>query len=119
MSPTEFEVILLQIHYKPFHNLKWSQCPAAGSLLQEIWWQYTRPDSRRPSVLELGESGKLLVNIQEETEESLVRKVWGMTMRLEEHEAREFFMYGDQRPFDPHVTLIKPLIEQTSTENPI
>ena len=110
LSPTQFEVVLLQVKYKPFHTLKWRQCPVAGTLLQEVWWEYTRPDSRRPSVLELGESGTLLVNIEDETEESLVRKVWGMTMRLEEHEAREFFMYGDQRPFDPHVTLIKPLL---------
>jgi hypothetical protein len=111
LSLTQFEVILLQIRYKPFHNLKWGQCPVSGTDIQEIWWQYTRPDARRPSVLEMGESGKLLVNITEETEESLVRKVWGMTLRLEDHEAREFFTYGDQRPMDPHVELIKPLLE--------
>jgi hypothetical protein len=110
LSPTQFEVILLQIRYKPFYNLKWGQCSVTGSAIQEVWWQYTRPNARRPSVLELGESGKLLVNIENETEESLVRKVWGMTFRLEEHEAREFFMYGDQRPMDPHVELIKPLL---------
>lgn len=106
LSSTQVEIVLLQISYKPFHTLKWEWSGSYAS----IWWEYTRPDSRRPSVLELAESGILLVNIQEETEESLVRKVWGMTLRLEEHEAREFFMYGDQRPMDPHIPLIKPLL---------
>ena len=51
-------------------------------------------------------SGSVILKLSELTEESLVRSIWGMTLRLEEHECREFFMYGDERPFDPHKELI-------------
>lgn len=100
------EPILRAIRYKPGYYLDWDDW---GEFIT-IWWKYSRPDSRNPDVIETGMSGEITLyipSLDPEDPEPLIRAVFGMTMRLEEHEAREFFMYRDQRPFDPHKRLLE------------
>lgn len=104
MEPEKAEFILRQIKYKPKHTLKWEY--VKDSVL-EVWWEFERPDCLNPSEWGIGKSGPVTVYLPHVySREQLVRMVFGMTMRLEEHEAREFFQYGIQRPFDPHRNLV-------------
>lgn len=67
---------------------------------------FVRPDSRS-GVSETGESGTLILDVAGATDvETIVRQIFRLVLNTEEHEAREFFRYGEQRPFDPHVQLI-------------
>lgn len=104
MTENEIEKVLDDIRYKEGYWLQWSPVYPRQSF--KVWWQFRRPDSRT-GVETYGKSGYVSFEKDDLTEEALVRGVWGMTLRLEEHEAREFFMYGDQKPFDPHQVLIK------------
>ena len=40
------------------------------------------------------------------TEEQVVRAAWALLQIAVEHETREFFWYGDSRPFEPHRSLL-------------
>ena len=93
------------IHYKPGHKLIWEE---VADDVFEIWWNFKRPDCYNPSEWGVGRSGAVTVYLPHVyTKEQLVRTIFGMTMRLEEHECREFFLYGLERPFDPHKELLE------------
>ncbi len=104
MDVPKFEFILRSIRYKPDHELKWEN--VAPEVFQ-IYWEFERPDCDNPSEWGTGRSGPVTVYLPHiYTREQLVRIVFGMTLRLEEHEAREFFRYGILKPFDPHKNLV-------------
>lgn len=104
MNLDKAEWVLRQINYKPLHELKWD---IINDDVLEVYWSFERPDCLDPSEWGIGRSGPVIVYLPHiYTDEQLVRIVFGMTMRLEEHEAREFFAYGIERPFDPHRALI-------------
>lgn len=111
MNRTEATRILSGITYKPGHILVY-EFKGTSNVVLTIYWSFERPDCNNPSEWGVGRSGPVTVYLPDiYTEEQLVRTVFGMTMRLEEHEAREFYMYNGDRPFDPHVPLIKKSIE--------
>jgi len=104
------DAVLGRITYKEGWKLDWME--SDGLLLFE--WQSRRPDSRTGEV-EVGRGGPNFLRTYDLTEESLVRMVFAAALRFEEHECREFFMYDDQRPFDPHKDLIVPLGHEVCT----
>lgn len=77
--------------------------------LVELEWHCKRPDSQTLRT-ETGDNGPFYINLETATEESVVRQIWDRVVAAEIHEAREFFSYGDERPFWPHHQLIKPLL---------
>jgi len=96
------------IRYKPTHDLNWK----FSNSTFKVWWEFERLDSVT-GEMGIGTSGYVSFEMGPDlTEEALVRGVWGMTLRLEEHEAREFFMYDDQKPFDPHQRLVKNVVTE-------
>jgi hypothetical protein len=98
------EFYLRSIDYKPNHELKWDEIDED---VLEVWWEFDRPDCLDPTEWGVGRSGPELLYLPHIYEkEQLVRKIFAMTLRLEEHEAREFFRFGIERPFDPHRRLI-------------
>ncbi len=104
MKKARAEFILRSISYKPGHKLRWKE--VATDVL-EVYWEFERPDCLNPSEWGVGRSGPVTIYLPHlYSEEQLVRTIFGMTIRLEEHEAREFFTYGIQRPFDPHRALV-------------
>lgn len=104
MNYDEATFHLRAIHYKPLHTLRWEE--VAEDVL-EVWWQFQRPDCLDPTEWGTGRSGPELLYLPHiYDKEQLVRKIFAMTLRLEEHEAREFFAFGVERPFDPHRRLI-------------
>ena len=109
MTENEIETVLDGITYKEGYWLQWSPLWQRPSF--KVWWSFKRLDATT-GVMGFGKSGYVSFEKDGLTEEALVRGVWGMTLRLEEHEAREFFMYGDQKPFDPHQVLIKSRLEE-------
>lgn len=105
MTFQEVREILSQIRYKPQHELVYER---HGEEILIVYWEFLRPDCYNPSEWGNGRSGPITIYLPEiYSKEQLVRMVFGMTMRLEEHEAREFFLFNGDRPFDPHVPLIK------------
>lgn len=99
--------VLLRIRYKPGYRLRYQPLPlSAEHDLLRIWWEFERPDvtTGEPGV---GVSGDTIVNIRTATEESLVRTVFSLAMRLEEHECREWLTYKGLKPFDPHYSLVE------------
>lgn len=110
VSRREAEQLLGRITYKPDHELRWK---LVSNQVLKIWWEFQRPNCYNPSEIGVGVSGPVFVYLNElYTPEQLIRTVYGMTLRLEEHECREFFMWCDPRdeqwvrPFDPHKELI-------------
>ncbi len=103
MNEDQFIMTLRRIQYKHGHWLKWDE---VADEVFKVWWEFERPDSHNRTVWGIGRSGPVLVNIADHDRESLVRTIFGMTLRLEEHECREFFTYGPERPFDPHKSLL-------------
>lgn len=105
MRDYEFYGLLSQISYKPGYEL---QDKIVGTGISEVWWKFERPDMVTGDIM-TGHSGSVIIYWSQPgvTVETIVRMIFGMTVRLEEHETREFFKFGDQRPFDPHVKLIQ------------
>jgi hypothetical protein len=105
VNRNEAEATLRQIKYKPDHTLRWEWLTKDDVV--EIYWEFERPDCYNPSEWGVGRSGPVIVFLPHVyTKEQLMRTVFGMTMRLEEHEAREWFLFGIHRPFDPHKQLL-------------
>lgn len=105
--------VLEDIKYRDGYQLKWKHLvgwdPAIGGTEDyylRIWWHFERPDFRT-GELDWSQSGDVIVNLSRSSEESLIRTVFGMTLRLEEHECREFFSYGGTRVFNPHRSLLE------------
>ena len=96
--------ILSRIEYKPGHKLVWER--VTDDIIR-IYWRFDRPDCYDPDTWGVGKSGPTIIYLPDMDEESLVRTTFGMTMRLEEHEAREWFLYDGTRPFDPHTKLVR------------
>lgn len=106
MTLSEARAILNGIVYKPNHALVYEL--RHDGLTMQVYWEFERPNCYNPSEWGVGRSGPVTIHLPDVfNAEQLVRMVFGMTMRLEEHEAREFFLYKGDRPFDPHVPLIK------------
>ena len=108
MNLSKAEFHLRQIDYKPDHELRWDVLEAEpGHETIEVWWEFNRPDCYDPTEWGIGRSGPIVIYLPHVYgREQLVKMIFSMTLRLEEHEAREFFLYGIQRPFDPHKNLI-------------
>ena len=105
MDYWEAEGALRRIKYKPRYELSWM---LYGDELLKVWWEFERPDCYNPDEMGVGISGPEWVYLPEvDNAEQLVRKVFGMTLRLEEHETREFFLVDGARVFDPHVQLMQ------------
>lgn len=104
------DAVLSRIRYKEGWKLDWVEHD--GLLLFE--WKSRRPDSRTGAV-EVGSGGPNYLRTYDLTEEMLVRMIFAAALRFEEHECREFFMYDDQRPFDPHTELVVPLGHEACT----
>lgn len=93
-----------RIKYKPGYHLVVLK---VTKTIYKLWWSFRRPDSRSPDVSEWGISGSVLIDMSEDPdEEAILRTIFGMTQRLEEHETREFLTYDGLRPFDPHIQLL-------------
>lgn len=110
----QVELILDGIEYKPRHRLMSS----LKNKTVKVWWHFHRMNIAT-GKMGYGDSGSVTFDLEDPSlsEENIVRGVWGMTQRLEEHESREFFSYFDQRPFEPHQKLIKDVItNQYDTE---
>lgn len=108
MNRSEVDDILWSIKYKPGWELKWARVWGGdlGWLLQ-FEWTCTRPDREDVTLIEIGHGGVNTIPFSEITDaERLVKLVFAAALRYEEHECREFFMVGDQRPFDPHKRLM-------------
>lgn len=77
----------------------------------KAWWHFRRINAVT-ALVGYGDSGPVTFDLDDPnlTEEAIVRGIWGMTWRLEEHEQREFFSYYGQRPFQPHQKLIKDVV---------
>lgn len=101
----EANEILAQVRYKAGYYLHWDW-PFKDHAVIRVWWTFQRPDVNQPERETLGRSGDVLVDLQEATPEGLLRQVFGMTLRLEEHEAREWFHFEGLRMFDPHKSLL-------------
>lgn len=53
------------------------------------------------------QSAAVLHMLERQDEEGLVRDVMRLIERAEVHEAREFFTYRGERPFDPHDSVLE------------
>lgn len=107
MTIDEAVKVISLINYKPEHKLVWD-APTNDTKTLRIYWEFKRPDCYNPEEWGVGRSGPVIVYLPDvHTKEQLVRIIFGMTMRLEEHECREFFGYGLERPFDPHKELLQ------------
>lgn len=104
MKEEIFESVISRIQYKPGYALT---AKDKGHGFWEVLWTFTRPDRNRIHEFEIGQSGSVIVHLPSIVSiEGLVRQIFAMTVRLEEHEAREFFQYDHRRPFDPHKALL-------------
>jgi hypothetical protein len=103
MNMNQFLIVKDSITYKPKHWLKHEEV-APG--IVSVYWTFERPDCYNPSEWGVGRSGEQIIELAKHDKESLVKTIFGMTMRLEEHECREFFLYASERPFDPHKKLL-------------
>lgn len=106
---SQVALILEGFSYKPGYELKYSQ--TYEKKFVHAWWDFPRVNVLTGEE-GIGHSGHVTFDLlsEELTEENVVRGIWGMTLRLEEHEAREFFGYFDQRPFEPHQKLVKDVV---------
>lgn len=52
--------------------------------------------------------GSASIPVDDADEGMLLRRVFDLLMRMEQHEVGEFFRYGDTRPFNPHVRVPAP-----------
>ena len=104
--------VLGQISYKPGWTLEWEvgDCELIGypDYLQIRWHMYVS-DRDNPTKMVFFESAWVIPHWGTLDKEGLVREVWRLTQRAELHEAGEFFMYGAERPFDPH----KPVLHES------
>lgn len=116
MNTRQVEEVLRNISYKPGWRLAWNYIRLDGEVLNatflSVRWVFTRPDSFDQDTIEEGDSGPAIIDPTQTTEEGLVRRIFQLALSCEEHECREFFRYGDQTPFWPHIPLIKPLLEE-------
>ena len=104
MDVSEVNEVLRNVSYKPEYELVW-QFTGSPTFVR-IWWRYRRPDVHTHEE-DTGESGFIWLNLFEIRDpEHLLRAVFGMTLRLEEHEAREWLQYNGERPFNPHTRLL-------------
>ncbi len=110
MKREQVNQVLGQISYKPGWTLEWDIEKGCGwndsqHMLQIRWHTYTRDrDDHRKMVFLT--SAWIIPHWDTLDKEGLVREVWGLTQRAELHEAGEFFMYGVERPFDPHLPVL-------------
>lgn len=99
-----------QIEYKPGWRLEWEwtspDWPFGAPMLLQIRWHMLVPDAYEPERLVRFTSAWVIPYWEHLDEESLVREVYRLTLRAEEHEAGEFFQYKGARPFDPHRSVI-------------
>lgn len=105
MRYSQLQLILEGFSYKPDYELVHKR---VSDTHVNAWWHFKRVNTITGEE-GWGESGPVTFDLNDPglTEEAVVRGIWGMTLRLEEHEAREFMRYFDQRPFDPHKRLIR------------
>ncbi len=112
MNAEQVNQVLGQITYKPGWTLEWEiqegfNEPAIGyhairmTTLQVRWHMYVS-DRDNPTKMVFFESAWVIPHWDTLDKEGLVREVWRLTQRVELHEAGEFFMFGAERPFDPH-----------------
>lgn len=106
---SQMQLILEAFQYKPGYKLKYEH--VYDKKFVNAWWEFPRKDAIS-HLMGIGRSGHVTFELMDPklTEEIVVRGIWGMTLRLEEHEAREFFHYFDQRPFNPHQKLVKDVV---------
>lgn len=107
MTLDHIDKILEQITYKPGWKLQWRPVDLHGMMGLRIWWTLRVPDAYDPTKMVTFQSAHVIPDPRRLDSESLVREVWRLTQRAELHEAGEFFMYGDERPFDPHRSVLE------------
>ena len=103
MKHEQVNQVLGQITYKPGWTLEWEiyeNMHPFGQL--QIRWHMYVPDRDNPTKMVFFTSAWVIPHWDTLDKEGLVREVWRLTQRVELHEAGEFFMYGAERPFDPH-----------------
>ena len=111
MKHEQVNQVLGQITYKPGWTLEWEvlghspDFRFSASHLQIRWHMYVS-DRDNPEKMVFFESAWVIPHWDTLDKEGLVREVWRLTQRVELHEAGEFFMYGAERPFDPHAPVL-------------
>ena len=106
MKHEQVNQVLGQISYKPGWTLEWEIEEAISTatfqtVLQIRWHMYV-PDRDNPTKMVFFTSAWVIPHWDTLDKEGLVHEVWRLTQRAELHEAGEFFMFGAERPFDPH-----------------
>ena len=111
MDVSQVNSVLGQITYKPGWTLEWDIEKGCGwndlhqPTLQIRWHMYV-PDRDNPTEMVFLTSAWIIPHWDTLDKEGLVREVWRLIQRAELHEAGEFFMYGAERPFDPHAPVL-------------
>lgn len=103
LDTDQIGTILRQVSYKDGWLLNYTLSGAAGLL--RFWWEFERPDAITGAI-GTGRGPTTILDVEDMTEEQLVRKVFQSALAVEEHECREFFRYRGVQPFNPHVKLI-------------
>jgi hypothetical protein len=108
MTIDQFVTILANIRYKNGWRPIFSHGPSDTQMV--VQWEFARPDAIT-GLFDVGQGAPFIFDLAMDwTEEALVRTMFALALRVEEHECREFFQYGDQRPFWPHLKLVEDLV---------
>ena len=107
MKHEQVNQVLGQISYKPRWTLEWEIYENMYPFTQlQIRWHTYVPDRDDPTKQVFLTSAWIIPHWDTLDKDELVREVWRLTQQAELHEAGEFFMYGAERPFDPHAPIL-------------
>lgn len=104
MTPLQVSDVLEAVEYKPGWKLSWSFWWDGKGV--DVHWIMAVPDAYNPALDVVFPGAVHSFKFEKMDEEGLIRELFRMALRCEQHECAEFFKYKGDRVFDPHRSVL-------------